>query len=98
METESDLRLAIRTIAVSARAAIDSSIKLGRPDVAAECALRGLTLLDGLRDQLGADVPDEISQLFETAARDLASATQERPSDVPDRRGAGRSSKRGRRS
>ena len=60
--TESDLRLAIRTIAVSARAAIDSSNKLGRPDVAAECAQRGLKLLDGLRDQLGADVPDEISQ------------------------------------
>jgi len=74
--TESDLRLAIRTIAVSARAAIDSSNKLGRPDVAAECAQRGLTLLDGLRDQLGAAVSDEITQLFETAARDLASAAR----------------------
>jgi len=74
--TESDLPLAIRTIAVSARAAIDSSNKSGRPDVAAECARRGLTLLDGLRDQLGADVPDEISQLFETAARDLRGAAR----------------------
>jgi hypothetical protein len=80
--TESDLRLAIRTIAVSTRAAIDSSNKVGRPDAAAECAQRGLTLLDGLRDQLGADVPDEITQLFETAARDLASAARASSADA----------------
>ena len=76
MGTESDLRLAIRTIAVSARVAIDSSNRAGRPDVAADCARRGLMLLDGLRDQLGADVPDEIRQLFETAVQDLASAAR----------------------
>ncbi len=76
MGTESDLRLAIRTIAVSARAAVDSSNKIGRPDVAAECARRGLTLLGGLREQLGADVPDDIRQLFESAVQELESAAR----------------------
>ena len=79
MGTESDLRLAIRTIAVSARAAIDSSNKLGRPDVAVECAQRGLTLLDDLRDQLGADVPDEINQLFEASIRELTPTADQPP-------------------
>ncbi len=86
MGTESDLRLAIRTIAVSARVAIDSSNKAGRPDAAAECAQRGLTLLEGLRDRLGPDVPDDIAQLFEAAELELAS-------EVPGRRGAHRSTK-----
>ena len=76
MGNESDVRLAIRTIAVSSRAAIDSSNKIGRPDVAAECAQRGLTLLHGLRDQLGAEVPDDVNQLLEAAERDLASAAR----------------------
>jgi hypothetical protein len=77
------MRLAIRTIAVSARAAIDSSVRIGRPDVAAECARRGLTMLAGLRDDLGPNVPDEINQLFEPAVRDLTSTAdrlaRERP-------------------
>jgi hypothetical protein len=72
--TPSDLALEIRTIAVSARAAIDGSYKVGRPDVAAECAWRGLTMLEGIRDRLGGDVPDEIQQLYEAAHRELTSA------------------------
>jgi len=72
--TPSDLALEIRTIAVSARAAIDSSYKGGRPDVAAECASRGLTMLEGIRDRLGGDVPDEIHQQYEAAHRELRSA------------------------
>jgi hypothetical protein len=73
---DSDVRLAIRTIAVSARAAIDSSKKGGRPDAAAACAQRGLALLEGLRDRLGADVPDDITQQLEAATRELASAAR----------------------
>jgi hypothetical protein len=72
--SESDQKLAIRTIAVSARAAIESSSKIGRPDAAAECARRGLTMLEGLREQLGPDLSPEVSQVFDAAVRDLASA------------------------
>jgi len=72
--TPSDLVLEIRTIAVSARAAIDSSYKVGRPDVAAECASRGLTMLEGIRDRLSGDVPDEIHQQYADAHRELTSA------------------------
>jgi hypothetical protein len=72
--TPSDLALEIRTIAVSARAAIDGSYKVGRPDVAAECAWRGLTMLDGIRDRLGGDLPDEIQQQYEAVHRELTSA------------------------
>jgi hypothetical protein len=72
--TPSDLVLEIRTIAVSARAAIDSSYKVGRPDVAAECAWRGLAMLERIRDRLGGDVPDEIHQQYEAAHRELTSA------------------------
>ena len=71
MGTAPDLALAIRTIAVSARAAIDSSNKIGRPDVAAECARRGLSMLDGLRGQIGADAPEEIRLAFESAVHEL---------------------------
>ena len=74
MGTPSDLVLEIRTIAVSARAAIDSSYKVGRPDVAAECAWRGLTMLEGIRDRLSGDVPGEIRQQYEAAHRELISA------------------------
>ena len=73
MGTEPDARLAIRTIAVSARVAVHSSKKAGRPEMAAECARRGLALLEGLRDQLGADVPEEISELLDAAVRELMS-------------------------
>ena len=73
MGTESAELLAIRTIAVSARAAINSSHKLGRPDIAAESARRGLVMLDGLRDRLGADPPERIRQAFGAAVRELRS-------------------------
>jgi hypothetical protein len=71
--SQSDQKLAIRTIAVSARAAIGSSLRIGRPDVAAECARRGLMMLAGLREELGPNVPDELVQPLEEAIRDLAS-------------------------
>jgi hypothetical protein len=70
---ESDQELAIRTVVVSARAAIESCKKIGRPDMAAECARRGLTMLEGLREQLGPDVSDVINQQFHAALRYLAS-------------------------
>ena len=63
--------MAIRTIAVSARVAIHSSKQAGQPEVAAECARRGLAMLAGLHEQLGADVPEEVRELLDAAVRDL---------------------------
>jgi hypothetical protein len=71
---ESDLRLAIRTIAVTSRAAIDSSRKTGRKDLAVESARRGLALLEAVRERLDADVSDDVSQQLEAAVRELTSA------------------------
>jgi hypothetical protein len=71
--TESALLLAIRTIDVSARAAIDSNYKVGRSDMAIEAARRGLAMLEGLRHRIGPGAPEEIRQAFEAAVRELAS-------------------------
>jgi hypothetical protein len=79
---ESDLLLAIRTIAVSARAAVTSNNKVGRPDLAAESARRGLMLLEGLRDQLDAGVPGEAHQHFDAAIRELTSAAAGEDAEV----------------
>ena len=82
MGNESDLHMAIRTIAVSARVAIASSRRAGRPDVAAECARRGLTMLDALRDRFEEDPPESIRQLFDAAVRELTAVADASPGEV----------------
>jgi hypothetical protein len=89
--TESDLLMAIRTIAVSARAAVNSSHRAGRPDLAAQSARRGLMLLDGLRDQLGSGAPAEVHQRFDAAVRELTSAAAGEDATVRRTRAGGQS-------
>ncbi len=79
---ESDLLLAIRTITVSARAAVTSNNKVGRPDLAVKTARRGLMLLERLRGQLDAGFPTEAHQRFDAAVRELTSAAAGEDAEV----------------
>jgi hypothetical protein len=92
--TESDLLMAIRTIAVSAMAAVNSSNKVGRPDLAAQCARRGLIMLEGLRDQIGSGTPAEVHQRLDAAVRELTSAAAEEDAGVAEGKRAGGQPKR----
>lgn len=64
--------LAIRTVAVTTRAAVTSHMKRGNTELAAESATRGLVLLDQLNETLDDDVSGQTRDLFEAARRELA--------------------------
>ena len=82
MATESDLRLAIRTVAVSTRAAVTTHAKVGRPDLAAESARRGLKMLGDLQGRLTPETPEDTRESFDSAMRELGAAAG--PSDAED--------------
>ena len=71
---DAHLRMAVRTVAVTARAAIRSDARLGRPDLAAASARRGLTLLEQLRGELGPANPADIQDQYAAARRGTLSA------------------------
>ena len=64
--------LAIRTVAVTTRAAVSSHVKRGDTELAAESATRGLVLLDQLGETFDDDVSRQTRDLFEAARRELA--------------------------
>ena len=64
--------LAIRTVAVTTRAAVRSHMKRGNTELAAESATRGLVLLDQLGETFDDDVSRQTRDLFEAARRELA--------------------------
>ena len=68
------LGLAIRTIAVTTRAAILSNEKVGRADLAVDSARRGLRMLDELGASLAADTPADVRAQYERARAALLEA------------------------
>ena len=65
------LPLMIRTILVTARAAIRSNQKLGRRDLGVEGARRGLAMLDDLGARLPADTSPAVRDQYERAREEL---------------------------
>ena len=84
MATESDLRLAIRTVAVSARAAVTTHAKVGRPDLAAESARRGLKMLGDLEGRLTPETAADTRESFDSAMRELGAAAGQSDAEVED--------------
>ena len=77
MGNEAELRLAIRTVAVTTRVAVRSNRRTGHPEYAIASAQRGLALLDSIRQAIGPDTPSEIVDALETARRELSQLTAE---------------------
>jgi len=75
--TTEQMRRAIRTVLVTARAAIHSNQRLGRADLAMESARRGLQLLDELEVRLPDDAEDEVRADFAAALDELESAADD---------------------
>lgn len=74
MGTFDRLLMAIRTIAVSTRAAVRSNRQVGRRDLSVASARRGLAMLEQLRDRLPADAPDAVRDAYERARREITDA------------------------
>lgn len=70
MGSDAKLVLAIRTIAVTTRVAVRSNAKLGRTDLIAPTARRGLELLDSL-GPLGDDTSPRVVEAYEAARAEL---------------------------
>jgi hypothetical protein len=71
------LLLAIRTIAVSTRAAVRSNRQIGRPDLSIASARRGLVMLEELHARIPAGGPDVVRERYEHARDELMKAAGE---------------------
>ena len=77
MGTNDRLALAIRTIAVTTRAAILSNEKIGRPDLAVDSARLGLAMLDELAASLPIGTDPGLREEVERVRRELLKSAEE---------------------